>query len=530
MAEELPIDGQHLTIEDLVEVARHGRKVTLTPQARANLERARASVAKVVAEGRPVYGVTTGFGRLSDRIVPKEQLPELQRNLLRSHASGVGPLLPRDLVRSMMLLRANSLSKGFSGVRVEVVETLLAALDHDLVPAVPEQGSVGASGDLAPLAHLALAMTGEGEVRGQDGSPRPSAEALAAAGIPPLSLVEKEGISLVNGTCLMASDLALLVHDGGRLLDVALLAASVSFDALQGNVGALDPRLHAARNLQTQAEVAATMRGWLQGSGLTRAPGDYQGQDPYVLRCIPQVLGAARLALGWARGVAEGELNAASDNPLVFDGEFLSGGNFHGQPLALTLDTLALGLSYVGGFSERRVARLVDPDLSRGLSPFLSSSPGFSSGYMIPPYVAAALVAENQVLVHPASAFSLPTSANQEDYNSMGATSGAKARRLLTNLQRIVAIELLVSVQALEQRRPLKGGVGTEAVVGAVRRLVPPLTEDRPPAPDIQRLSRAVADGSLLREVRSKLPEGEPQPTPRRSAPPSPTGSGATEP
>ena len=504
----LPVDGQHLTIEDLADVARRGRKVELTPQAKANLERARAAVAKAVAEGRPVYGVTTGFGRLSDRIVPKDQLPALQRNLIRSHASGVGPLLPREIVRSMMLLRANSLSKGFSGVRVEVVELLLSALNQDVVPAVPSQGSVGASGDLAPLAHLALALTGEGEVQQKDGTTLPAAKALREAGLAPLSLVEKEGISLVNGTCLMAGDLALLVHDGERLLRSALLAAALSFDALKGNLGSLDPRLHEARNLPAQSEVAADLRGLLHGSALTLAPGEYQGQDPYVLRCIPQVLGATRMALGWARTVAERELNAASDNPLVFDGDFLSGGNFHGQPLALTLDTLALGLSYVGGFSERRVARLVDADLSRGLSPFLSSTPGFSSGYMIPPYVAASLVAENQVLVHPASAYSLPTSANQEDFNSMGATSGAKARKLLENLWRVVAIELLVAAQALEQRRPARGGAGTEAIHAAVRRRVPALTEDRSPAPDLALLAQALSDGSLLAEVGPEVASG----------------------
>ncbi|MDE1835570.1 MAG: histidine ammonia-lyase [Euryarchaeota archaeon] len=505
MSGPVVLDGNHLTLSDVVSVARQGRPVEISAEARARMEKARAAVLHIVSDGRPVYGVNTGFGRLSDRIVPKEQLPELQRNLVRSHASGVGPDLPRELVRAMMLLRANSLAKGVSGVRVEVVETLLAALHHDLVPAIPEQGSVGASGDLAPLAHLALALMGEGEVIDERGHRMPSSGALAKAKVPPITLVEKEGISLVNGTCLMASQLSFLVHDGEALLRISELAAAVSFDALKGNVGALDPRLHEARNLPAQSSVAAEMRTLLSGSSLTRAPGDYQGQDPYVLRCIPQVLGAVRLGLSWARSVAEGELNAASDNPLVFDGEFLSGGNFHGQPLALALDTVGLALSYLGSFSERRTARLVDADLSRGLSPFLSASPGFSSGYMIPPYVAASLVAEDQVLVHPASAASLPTSANQEDFNSMGATAGRKGLRLLENLRRILAIELMVGVQALEQRGPSRGGKGSETVRAAVRTRIPPLTEDRPPAPDIERLYEALREGSFLADVERSL-------------------------
>lgn len=506
MTDPLVLDGSHLTLEDLISVARGGRPVELAPEARARMERARTEVVKAAAEGRAVYGTTTGFGRLSDRAVPREQLPDLQRNLVRSHASGVGPLLPRDLTRAVMLVRANGLAKGFSGVRVGTVVEFLSFLNKDLVPAVPSQGSVGASGDLAPLAHIALALQGEGEIQREDGGTTPAAEAIAKAGLSPLEFVEKEGISLLNGTCLMTSQLAFLVYEGEALLRTAELVAAVSFDALKGNLSSLDPRLHEARGLKPQAEEALAVRHLLAGSGLVHDAADYQGQDPYVLRCIPQVLGAVRLGLGWARGVLDQELNAASDNPLIFDATFLSGGNFHGQPLALTLDTLTLALSYLGGFSERRVARLVDADLSRGLPPFLSSTPGFSSGYMIPPYVAASLVAENQVLVHPASAVSLPTSANQEDYNSMGATAGAKGLRLVDNLRRILAIELLVACQALDHRRPAHGGVGSEVVFEAVRRRVPSLTQDRPPAPDIARLEDDLRDGSFLSEVQRELP------------------------
>jgi histidine ammonia-lyase len=506
MPEPVALDGSHLRLEDVIAVARHGRPVELAPDARARMERSRAEVVKAVAEGRAVYGTTTGFGRLSDRTIERERLPELQHNLIRSHASGVGPLLPPDLVRAAMLVRANGLAKGISGVRVTTVVQILSFLNKGLTPAVPSQGSVGASGDLAPLAHIALALTGEGDVlAGKGGEVRPALDAIHQAGLSPLKLVEKEGISLLNGTCLMTAQLSLLLHDGEALLRTSELAASMGFDALKGNVGCLDPRLHDARNLRAQSEEAAALLSLLSGSGLVRSPGEYQGQDPYVLRCIPQVFGAVRLGLGWAKEVLGGELNAASDNPLIFDGTFLSGGNFHGQPLALTLDTLGLTLSYLGGFSERRVARLVDADLSRGLSPFLSSSPGFSSGYMIPPYVAASLVAENQSLVHPASAMSLPTSANQEDYNSMGATAGAKALRIGENVRRILAIELLVAGQALEMRRPSHGGKGSEATLAALRQLVPALNEDRTPAPDLARIESGLRDGSLLEEIERRL-------------------------
>lgn len=503
--EPVVLDGAHLRIADVVAVARSGARPELGPHARARVEAARGHVRAAVASGRPIYGVNTGFGRLSDRTVPREELLALQRNLVRSHASGVGPLLPDDLVRATVLVRANGLARGHSGVRVDVVERLLDLLRKGVVPAVPEKGSVGASGDLAPLAHIALTLIGEGEVVAERGQTRPAAAALSQAGLSPLVLEEKEGISLLNGTCLMAAYLTLLVHDGEMLARAAALAAAVSFDALRGNLGALDPRLHTARNLRAQEDAAKVLRSLLEGSSLARPASDYQGQDPYVLRCIPQVFAATWTGLRWGQEVAEGEINASSDNPLVFGEEFLSGGNFHGQPVALALDTLALALSYLGGFSERRTARLVDSDLSRGLPPFLSPSPGLSSGYMIPPYVAASLVAEDQALVHPASAMSLPTSANQEDYNSMGATAGWKAWRLVENVRRIVAIELLVGCEALEARRPQLGGRGSEAVLSAVRRRVSPLREDRSPAPDVERLTEAIRNEQLVNEVEDAL-------------------------
>ncbi len=504
------LGGRLLTREEVISVAREGAVVALDPHARDRMQASRNVVEHAAASAEPVYGVNTGFGALSDQWVPGPERVRLQMNLIRSHSSAVGTPLPRPWVRAMMVLRSQGLAQGCSGVRPAVVETLVAWLNAGVTPVVPGTGSVGASGDLAPLAHLALALVGEGVAEGPDGRPRPAGEVLHERGLSPLVLQEKEGISLVNGTALMAAELAFLVQDGYRLLRAAEFASAMSFDALRGNLDSLDPRVHHARGLPAQEEEARTLRALLAESALSRSGGEVPGQDPYVLRCLPQVLGATRQGLLWADELLSHEINAVSDNPLVFDGDILSGGNFHGQPLALALDTLAIALGYVGTFSERRVARLVDAQLSRGLPAFLSGSPGAASGYMIPPYVAAALVAENQVLVHPASAISLPTSANQEDFNSQGATAGAKGRRLMENLFRGVAVEFLLAGQALELRRPLKGGAGSEAALAALRRRIPPLTEDRPPAPDLEGIFRGLMDGSLLREMEGLPGDGGP--------------------
>lgn len=507
MTEPLALDGRSLTLASFVEVVRHARPVALAPAARSRLDTGRRAVERAVTDGRAVYGVTTGFGALSGTTVPRERARELQASLVRSHASGTGPPLAEEVVRGLVLLRLNSLAGGLSGVRSELLERLADVLNHRLVPWVPEQGSVGASGDLAPLAHLALALTGEGAFVGPEGEPVPAQELLARASIPTFEPAEKEGVALLNGTALMASYLALAVADGRALLDAALAAAALSFDALGADPGALDDRLATARGSEEQRAVAAAMRRLLDGSRLATGGKAWSGQDPYTLRCLPQVLGAVRLGLDFAERVAVAELNAVTDNPLVFDdGAFVSGGNFHGQPLALALDTLAIALGYVASFAERRLARLVDPALNRGLPAFLAPEPGVSSGYMIPQYVAAALVNENATLAHPASATSLPTSAGQEDYVSMGPWAGAKLRRVIANGRRVVAIEWIVAAQALERRRPSTGGAGSEAALAAVRALVPPLARDRPPAPDIERVARALEDGSLVRAVRASVP------------------------
>jgi len=508
MTEPLSLDGRSLTLEQFLEVVRDHRAVSLTPETRSASRASRHAVERAVAAGRPVYGVTTGFGALSDRAIPRGKTRELQTSLVRSHASGTGPALPEDVVRGMMLVRLNSLARGLSGVRPEVLDRLVDVLNRGLVPWIPEQGSVGASGDLAPLAHLSLALIGEGGFvrRGATG-PEPAREVLARERIAPLELAEKEGVALLNGTALMASYLGLAVVETREALDAALVAASLSYDALEGNPESLDDRLGEVRNSEDQRAVARSMRLLLDGSGLAIPRREWSGQDPYTLRCIPQVLSAVRLALGFAEGIVAGELNAVSDNPIVFGAEeFVNGGNFHGQPLALALDTLAIAVQYLAAFSERRIARLVHPALNRGLPAFLAPEAGVSSGFMVPQYLAAALVNENQTLVHPASAASLSTSADQEDFVSMGPWAGAKLRRVLANTRRVLAVEWIVAGQALELRRPRSGGRGSEAALRALRARVAPWPRDRSPAPDIERVAAALEDGSLVREVRAALP------------------------
>ena len=506
MTESVPVDGRSLTLAQFLAVVRSGQAVSLTQEARAGLASSRGAVERAVAAGRTIYGVTTGFGALSDRPISPAKARELQASLVRSHASGTGPALSRPVVRGVVLLRLNSLARGHSGIRPEVAERLVELLNQDLVPWIPEQGSVGASGDLAPLAHLALALTGEGAFVGRSGNPEPAREVLAREGIAPLELVEKEGVALLNGTALMASYLALSVAGARELLDAALLAASLSYDALEGSPEGLDDRLGEVRNSPDQRAVADALRRLLEGSQLSVRRTTWKGQDPYTLRCLPQVYSAVRLAVDFAERIADAELNAVTDNPVVFGDEFVNGGNFHGQPLALALDTLALAVQYLASFSERRTVRLVHPALSGGLPPFLSPEPGISSGFMVPQYLAAALVNENVTLVHPASAMSLSTSADQEDFVSMGPWAGQKLQRVLTNTRRAVAVEWIVAGQALELRRPRTGGRGSEAALRALRARVAPWTRDRSPAADIERVAAAIEGGELVREVRAQVP------------------------
>lgn len=507
MTESLELDGGSLTPDQFLAVVRGGCPVSIGPDARTKVAASRRSVERAVGAGRTIYGVTTGFGSLADRAIPAAEARELQLSLVRSHASGTGPDLPIEVVRGMMLLRLNSLAAGHSGVRMEVLEQLVEFLNRQILPRVPEQGSVGASGDLAPLAHLALALIGEGEMVGAGGAHRPAREVLDQQRLAPVILAEKEGVALINGTSLMATYLGLGVADTRGLLAAAEVAAALSFDALKGDPTCLDDRLGVVRRSEEQREVAGALRALLTGSHLARPNVQGLGQDPYTLRCLPQVLAAVHHALGLADRVLAGELNAVSDNPVVFEGdEFLNGGNFHGQSLAFALDSLALAVGYLTSFSERRIARLINPALNRGLPPFLAPKAGLSSGFMIPQYLAAALVNESQSLVHPASAASVPTSADQEDFVSMGPWAGVKLRRLLTNAQRVVAVEWIAAAQALELRRPARGGAGSESALRAIREMVAPWSSDRSPAAEISAVAERIADGSLVRRVRSEVP------------------------
>ncbi|MDZ4673477.1 MAG: histidine ammonia-lyase [Gemmatimonadota bacterium] len=508
MSETILLTGEHLTIEDVVRVARQpGTRVEASPGAVAMLARSRAHVERAVADGATMYGINTGFGKLANVRIAPDALDRLQVNLLRSHAAGVGDPLPREIVRAMMLLRANVLLRSTSGVRPGLVQALLALLNANIVPWIPEQGSVGASGDLAPLSHLALVVMGEGEILDPDGcSARPTALVLATGELSPWQFGPKEGLAFINGTQAQTAILTLLVHDGETLWRSALGAAAMSLEALQGTPVPLDPRIHEARPHVGQGRAAALMRRLLRDSAIREShrDNDPRVQDAYSLRCTPQVLGAVADAIAFARQVAEVELNASTDNPLVFldrdGGEVLSGGNFHGQPVAQALDLLAITLTTLQALSERRIERLVNPDLSDGLPAFLTGNPGLSSGHMMVQITAAALVAESRTLAYPASIGSIPTDANQEDFVPMGMAAAWKARRILRNAQQVVAAEFLSAAQGLEFLLPLTPGRGVADLVHRVRNgvaQIAPLGEDRPPAPDLRQLARAVAEGDL---------------------------------
>ncbi|HEV8149998.1 MAG TPA: histidine ammonia-lyase [Gemmatimonadales bacterium] len=498
------LDGRSLTLQDVVRVAREARAVVaLAPEALDALARTRAVVEQAIARGDVMYGVNTGFGKLAGVRIDPAQLGQLQLNLIRSHAAGVGAPFPAELVRAMLLLRANVLVRPTSGVRPLLPEAVVALLNAGIVPLVAEQGSVGASGDLAPLAHLALALLGEGEVLTRAGGRGPAGEALRVEGLAAYRFAPKEGLAFINGTQAQTAVLALLVHDAEVLWRTALGATAMSLEALRGTPTPLDQRIHEQRPHDGQRRAAALLRELLAGSEIREShrENDPRVQDAYSLRCAPQVLGAVGDAIAFARQVCEVELNASTDNPLVFEnGEVLSGGNFHGQPVAQALDFLAIALVTLQALAERRVERLVNPDLSQGLPAFLTADAGLSSGYMMVQITAASLVAESRALAHPASIGSIPTDANQEDFVPMGMAAAHKARRILANAQRVVAAELLCAAQGLEFLRPLRPGRGVEALYERIRREpdgVQALQDDRPPALDLERLAKTVSDGAL---------------------------------
>jgi len=502
----LTIDGDSLTVEEVARVARAGEPVRLARTALRRVEASRDALVRIVKSGRATYGVNTGFGELEHVPIPKADALRLQENLVRSHAVGVGPPLSEDEVRASLLIRANALAKGYSGVRPAVVDLLLGMLNKAVHPVVPSRGSLGASGDLAPLAHIALVMIGEGEAvyKGKRVAGR---AALHAAGLKPLRLESKEGLAVLNGTAVMSGLGCLLVADALALLRDAEIAASMSLEALRGSPKPFDERLARLKRQIGQHLVAGNMTKLLRGSEIAEShKGPHRVQDPYSLRCIPQILGACFESFHYARQVLEIEVNSATDNPLIFPetGESLSGGNFHGQSAGMALDFLALGLTVLGSVAERRVARLVDGHLSE-LPAFLTEKGGLRSGMMLLQYTAAALASENKVLAHPATADSIPTSANQEDYVSMGQTAALKARQVLENSRRVVAIEYLCAAQGLEFLRPLRPGAGPRIAHRVIRGSVPRLTEDRPQSADIERVAAMIAAGEIARAVEAKV-------------------------
>jgi histidine ammonia-lyase len=497
MNDSIALDGRSLTLADVEAVARRGARVSLAADARARMLRANEHVDRIVRNEEVVYGVTTGFGKLSEVAIPPQRLAELQVNLVRSHASGVGAHLSREATRAMMLLRANVLAKGFSGARPRLPELLVGMLNAGLWPPIPEQGSVGASGDLAPLAHLGLALIGEGQLHSDAGTGS-AADVLRAAGLEPVTLGPKEGITLINGTQAHTAIAALAVCDAQRLWEAAHIAGAMSLEALLGTPVAFDARIHEARGQAGQQRSAAFLRDLLADSEIRESHrhGDPRVQDAYCLRCMPQVHGPVADAIDFAESLVSRELNAATDNPLVFEnGELLSGGNFHGQAVALALDVLAIVMTNLATMSERRTDRLVHPDLNQGLPPFLTTDAGVCSGFMMAQVTAAALASECKVLSHPASVDTIPTDGNKEDVVPMAMGAAWKLRRVVHNVQHVIAVELMCAAQGVEYRRPLRAARSVEEAVGIVRELVAPLAADRVLAPDISALAAAVAAG-----------------------------------
>jgi histidine ammonia-lyase len=507
----LHINGNDLTLEDVRAVAFERRPVLLAPDAREQVNAARDVVDALVADNQVSYAITTGVGKLSDVRIAGDQIRELQINLVRSHAVGVGEPLSIAETRAMMLLRANSLSKGFSGVRGAVIDTICELLTRGVTPWVPSQGSVGASGDLAPLAHLALLLVGEGECHDGKGGRTGGAVALKAAGIKPLVLEAKEAVSLINGTQAMLAVGTLSLLAAEILVDSADVIGAMACDALKGTDAAFDERIHRARPHTGQIATAANLRKLLEGSAIRESHRDCgRVQDAYSLRCMPQVHGAVRDTLAHCRSVFETETNSAVDNPLVFrvpkskneDADVISGGNFHGEPVAFALDFLGIALSALAGISERRLERMVNPALSEGLPPFLAPGAGLNSGFMMPQVTAAALVSENKVLAHPASVDSITTSGNKEDFVSMGMGAAIKLKKIVENTRNTMAIEAMAAAQALDLLAPLKTSKRLQRAHAAIRAVSPALEKDRVMYQDFARIADVIAAGKLAEALR----------------------------
>ena len=496
----------HITITDVVNVCRRKHKVALSDTAKEAITKSRQFVEEILKTDKVVYGISTGFGEFAKVTIDGDKRATLQRNLILSHCTGVGDFLPEDVVRGVMLLRANSLARGYSGIRLSTVEKLIELLNVEITPAIPAKGSVGASGDLAPLSHMAAVLLGEGFVL-ENGKAIPTAEALKAKGITPIELAAKEGLALINGTQVMTSIGALAVYDTENLMKTADIAAALSLEALEGTLAAYDPRIASIRPHLGQIQSAENVRRLAAGSKIIEEHHDCEKvQDAYSLRCVSQVHGASREALRRVKETIDIEMNAVTDNPIVMadTGEIISGGNFHGQPVALVMDYLKLAISEIGNISERRINRLVDPHLS-GLPAFLTEKGGVNSGMMIAQYTGAALASENKVLVHPASADSIPTSANQEDHVSMGTIGSRQAAEMLANVQKILAIELMCAAQGVDFLNPAKLAAGTAAAYKTIRTKVSTLGDDRLLCPDIWAIDTLVASGAIVDAVEAAI-------------------------
>ena len=497
---------KHITIADVVNVCRHKAQVSLSDNAKDAITKSRAFVEEILKTDKVVYGISTGFGEFAKVTIDGDKRALLQRNLILSHCTGVGEFLPEDVARGVMLLRANSLARGYSGIRLSTVEKLIELLNADVTPAIPAKGSVGASGDLAPLSHMAAVLLGEGFVL-ENGKAVPTAQVLKAKGITPIELAAKEGLALINGTQIMTSVGALAVYDAQNLMKTADIAAALSLEALQGTLAAFDPRIAEIRPHEGQIHAAANMR---KLAGDSKIVADHKNcekvQDAYSLRCVSQVHGASREALRRVKETIDTEMNAVTDNPIVMadTGEIISGGNFHGQPVALVMDYLKLAVSEMGNISERRINRLVDPHLS-GLPAFLTEKGGVNSGMMIAQYTGAALASENKVLVHPASADSIPTSANQEDHVSMGTIGSRQAAEIIDNVQKILAIELMCAAQGVDFLSPEKLAKGTKAAYDTIRTQVTKVEEDRLLAPDIWAVDHLVKQNTIVEAVETAV-------------------------
>lgn len=496
------INGNDLTLEDLVLICRENYKVEIDEESAKKVQKSRKIIDDIVENEKTIYGVTTGFGKFANVSISKEDCKTLQRNLIISHACGFGDAFKTDTVRAIMLLRANALSKGFSGIRLSTLKTLIEMLNKGVHPIIPEKGSLGASGDLAPLAHMVLPMLGEGKAE-YKGEIMDGKKAMELAGIPLVELVAKEGLALINGTQVMTAEGALTVYDAIELLKVSDITAALTIEALRGITDAFDDRLNVVRPHKGQRDTSKNILKLIEGSSFVTRQGELRVQDAYTLRCIPQIHGASKDAINYVKEKVKIEMNSVTDNPIVLEnGDVISGGNFHGQPMALSFDFLGIAISEIANVSERRIERLVNNQLSNGLPAFLTKEGGLNSGFMITQYAAAALVSENKVLAHPASVDSIPSSANQEDHVSMGTIAARKARQILENAKRVLATELMAACQAVDFREDFKLGEGTSKAYNAVRKNVEFIDKDIVMYSELDKVTEMISKGEVVNSIK----------------------------